>query len=118
MKTQLEVGDRICHMWRGAVHDVFTIERVTKTMAITEQGFRYRRKIGPLGIQLVVRDPWARSNYQLETPELQALLRLQIKRKEVELSLCKLTKKSTKLNIDQLRVLDNRLTNINSKIGD
>ena len=73
----LEVGNRIYRTeFRigadGDISAVYTVERVTNTLAICEKNNRFKREIGNNGrIESFPTDHgWSRPQYELETPEL------------------------------------------------
>ncbi len=67
MKTQLEIGDKIYSFYRQRITGYSTINRVTKTQAITHTN-KFRRDLSR-GIR-VVGDTWGVRWYSLATPEL------------------------------------------------
>lgn len=74
-KKELKVGDRIYALDRNCdkIKSIMTIDRVTKTMAITNKGIRFRKEYFGNHIRTVDRG-YSFINYELETDELKQLL--------------------------------------------
>lgn len=69
---ELQIGDRIYQENYNKISRAFTVERVTKTLAICDKGAKFKReyskdsRINPAGDT----GKWNTNRYQLETPEL------------------------------------------------
>jgi len=77
---ELQVGDRIYQENYNKISGVFTVERVTKTLAICDKGVKFKREyskdswINPAGDT----GKWNTKHYQLETYELKEKLYKQV----------------------------------------
>lgn len=98
---ELQIGDKIYEENYNRILGVFTVERVTKTLAICNKGKKFRRKyskdswINHVGST----EKWSTNNYQLETPELKEKLYKQIYISKIRA--CKFEG----LSIEQLRLI-------------
>lgn len=69
-KTALEIGDKVYESHYGEVLRHYTIERVTKTQAISGN-MKFRIEVCNNGyVREVSRDKWSTRSYRLETPEI------------------------------------------------
>ena len=76
IKMELQIGDRIYQENYNKISDVFTVERVTKTLAICDKGAKFKREYSKDSWINSAGDTgkWNTNHYQLETPELKEKL--------------------------------------------
>lgn len=69
---ELQVGDKIYQENYHEITAVFTVERVTKTLAICDKGAKFKREYSKGSWINSAGDTgkWNTNSYQLETPEL------------------------------------------------
>lgn len=77
---ELQVGDKIYKENYHRIYGVYTVERVTKTLAICNTGAKFKREYSDGSwIKLAENtDKWNTNHYQLETPELKKKLYKQV----------------------------------------
>ncbi len=98
-ENKLKVGDKVYTKLYNSIHSVHTIERVTPTQALCNDGrIKFRIDISSYGsVVQIGKDRWTAASYYLETEELkQQLWRQQ------SISKCK-TIDFTKLTDEQLK---------------
>jgi hypothetical protein len=77
---QLKIGDRIYQENYNEISCVFTVERVTKTLAICNHGAKFKREYSKTSWITTAGDTgkWNTNHYQIETPQLKEKLYRQV----------------------------------------
>ena len=91
MKNQLQKGDVVYQELMSGSLIKHEIERVTKTLAVSKSGVRFRREIHGNYVYKAARDNWTTNIFKLEDDELKAAYRLQMLMKWLESNYKKFT---------------------------
>lgn len=69
-KTLLEVGDKIAKMSGDTTNHIYTIDRVTKTMAFVGQSVKFQRRVSSHGsVMRLETHKWTTTFYVLASDE-------------------------------------------------
>lgn len=102
---ELQIGDKIYQERYNKIIGVFTVERVTKTLAICDKGSKFKREYSDASWIIPAGDTgkWNTIVYQLETPKLKEKLYKQVSISKIR------DYKLEDLSIEQIRSIMNIL---------